>query len=129
MPPSSASGAAASRIPAPRAAGETPKPGIGSGLYVADGPGLELVAPKVPTTFEVRNTSGAAVKVSSGTAFSLARKPVWALQCPLPGRASRCGSILDVSTTPCRCRAIIPAARQCPQKHHMRRSNLSHAGS
>ncbi|CAL5220286.1 g2271 [Coccomyxa viridis] len=70
MPPSGASGAAGSRIAVPRASSEVPKPGIGSGLYVADGPGLELVAPNVPTTFEVRNVSGAAIKASSATAAS-----------------------------------------------------------
>lgn len=68
MPPAGALGAVSSRISVPRAVSDAQKPGIGSGLYVADGPGLELVAPKVPTTFEVRNTSGAAVKVSSDVA-------------------------------------------------------------
>ena len=68
MPPAGAAGASASRIPAPRGNGEAGKPGIGSGLYVADGPGLRLCAPKVQTTFEVRNTSGAPLKVKRGPA-------------------------------------------------------------
>ena len=83
MPPAGAAGASASRIPAPRANGEAGKPGIGSGLYVADGPGLWLCAPKIQTTFEVRNTSGAPLKVSSGpAAFAAAEQALYPLASP-----------------------------------------------
>ena len=83
MPPAGAAGASTSRIPAPRTNGEAGKPGIGSGLYVADGPGLWLCAPKVQTTFEVRNTSGAPLKVSSGpAAFAAAEQALYPLAVP-----------------------------------------------
>ena len=96
MPPLGAPGAPVSRIPVPRASVESAKPGIGSGLYVADGPGLELVAPKVPTSFEVRNTSGAAVKVSSGSAaHGAADHPPWSTcSDPFPSRCSSCRTAL-----------------------------------